>query len=180
MGLTHRPKQLAHFFPGSLTSHFRHQWESARKPPSLPAPSRSRAAPSYGATPHCQPQNSNNARPSGAPKHNPKLPLPLVTMTDNATFSQPVINVQIQPKTCYRALILPAVGTHQTGRRLKARSFQLQYLGPQTDPLAKPQVAQKALEVRQTWAQIFQCHLLEMEIRKSPSPSRVSIPLSVK
>lgn len=180
MGLTHRPKQLAHFFPGSLTSHFRRQWESARKPPSLPAPSRSRAAPSYGATPHCQPWERQQRQALWSSQTQPRASTAFGDNEDNATFSQPVINVQIQPKTCYRALVLPAVRTHQTGRCLIARSFQLQYLGPKTDPLARLQVAQKTLEVRQTWVQIFQCHLLETEIRESPLPSRVSIPSSVK
>ena len=89
-------------------SHFRRQRGSAQKAPSPPAPSRSSAAPSHGATPQCR-ESRNNARPSGAPKHNPKLPPPLAMVKDNGTFPQPVTDLKSNPRS---------------GRRLSSSSCQ--------------------------------------------------------
>lgn len=98
-------------------SHFRRQRGSAQKAPSPPAPSRSSAAPSHGATPttnhghstsQCR-ESRNNARPSGAPQHNPKLPPPLVMVKDNGTFPQPVTDLKSNPRS---------------GRRLSSSSCQ--------------------------------------------------------
>lgn len=103
--LTQQLNQLGRSFPGFLSSYLRHLCvnQCGRLPWSPPAPPDSRAAlyhstfsnlPTVG-TAHHRTESCDNDQPSSTPNTWPKLSYTLVTAKHNATFYQPVINLQM-------------------------------------------------------------------------------------